>query len=451
MWLAVSSPEPEMDVIKVDKANSWRTNSGTLPEQESAEDGTEDGNAIGEQVEEWLNVTIDGGAETTRHNWSQYKFLSILPDQRMPGGGKKAPRRVIMIGDIHGSWKPLQRLLSRVRYDPKRDKIVHVGDILAKGPESLKVISYMREQEALGVRGNHDQKVVEWRAWMEDAGEKTRTAWEKVVDELDMQMEGDDNAVSTRLDEMQHAYPSDWSWKSEHWSIARKLSAKDYAYLVSLPLTIDIPRIRTVVVHAGLLARDTALDIASPDQPLALGVAGDKNREKNAELTILRHVNGNRSPWNLLNMRSVKHNGEITKSSSKGTPWSELWGSDMRRCRGLGLDEVAEQEGEEGGAGSDDESIERVEDVERRKTHDDRLPSLSCSPVTVVYGHAASRGLDIKHFSKGLDSACVYGKQLTALVLGDTSDLSHLEGTSWTKIGGQDGLLIDVDCKKGGF
>jgi hypothetical protein len=52
----------------------------------------------------------------------------------------------------------------------------------------------------------------------------------------------------------------------------------------------------------------------------------------------------------------------------------------------------AVDEGDEVVAGestSDDESIERVEDIERRrKNHDEGLPLLSCSPVTVVYGHA---------------------------------------------------------------
>lgn len=33
--------------------------------------------------------------------------------------------------------------------------------------------------------------------------------------------------------------------------------------------------------------------------------------------------------------------------------------------------------------------------------------ALPCYPSTVVYGHAASRGLDIKRWTVGLDSGCV--------------------------------------------
>jgi hypothetical protein len=62
------------------------------------------------------------------------------------------------------------------------------------------------------------------------------------------------------------------------------------------------------------------------------------------------------------------------------------------------------------------------------------IRALPCKGVTVVYGHAASRGLDIKKWSKGrssdcwswvcahiyigLDTGCVYNLRLTALVLG---------------------------------
>lgn len=39
------------------------------------------------------------------------------------------------------------------------------------------------------------------------------------------------------------------------------------------------------------------------------------------------------------------------------------------------------------------------------------------NPVTVVYGHYAGRGLDIRRFTKGLDSGCVRGGRLTAMVI----------------------------------
>jgi len=50
-----------------------------------------------------------------------------------------------------------------------------------------------------------------------------------------------------------------------------------------------------------------------------------------------------------------------------------------------------------------------------------RVPKkLPCNPASVIYGHAAGRGLDVKRWSFGLDSGCVYGRRLTALVLSES-------------------------------
>ena len=42
---------------------------------------------------------------------------------------------------------------------------------------------------------------------------------------------------------------------------------------------------------------------------------------------------------------------------------------------------------------------------------------LPCEPMSVIYGHTASRGLDVHRWTIGLDSGCVYGRRLSALVL----------------------------------
>ena len=38
--------------------------------------------------------------------------------------------------------------------------------------------------------------------------------------------------------------------------------------------------------------------------------------------------------------------------------------------------------------------------------------------LTVIYGHDARTGLNIQKYSKGLDSSCVRGGHLTALIVG---------------------------------
>jgi predicted phosphodiesterase len=40
-----------------------------------------------------------------------------------------------------------------------KDKIIHVGDLIAKGERNLEVLDWMIEFQVQGVRGNHDQPV----------------------------------------------------------------------------------------------------------------------------------------------------------------------------------------------------------------------------------------------------------------------------------------------------
>jgi bis(5'-nucleosyl)-tetraphosphatase (symmetrical) len=63
-----------------------------------------------------------------------------------------------VIGDIHGCWETLQRLLDQIDYDRGRDRLWLVGDLVNGGPESLKVVRWARElgDNAVVVPGNHD-------------------------------------------------------------------------------------------------------------------------------------------------------------------------------------------------------------------------------------------------------------------------------------------------------
>ncbi len=62
------------------------------------------------------------------------------------------------IGDIQGCYDCFQKLLDRLRFDPAQDELWLVGDLVNRGPHSLKVLRSVR---ALGsavtcVLGNHD-------------------------------------------------------------------------------------------------------------------------------------------------------------------------------------------------------------------------------------------------------------------------------------------------------
>lgn len=68
------------------------------------------------------------------------------------------PLRIFAIGDIQGCFDSLQKLLKKISFDQSRDQLWFCGDLVNRGPDSLKTLRFIKQlgKSAVSVLGNHD-------------------------------------------------------------------------------------------------------------------------------------------------------------------------------------------------------------------------------------------------------------------------------------------------------
>jgi hypothetical protein len=119
-------------------------------------------------------------------------------------------QQTIIVGDVHGCRRELEQLLDRTRFS-SGDRLVFVGDLIARGPDSLGVLDVARRTGAVIVRGNHEQKLLDWY---------------------------DDH---------------DTDLGRTHMEVARAMRDVDWTLLETSPLWLDLPEHGARVVHAGVV------------------------------------------------------------------------------------------------------------------------------------------------------------------------------------------------------
>ena len=159
--------------------------------------------------------------------------------------------RTFVIGDVHGMWDELVVLLGTLGLT-KEDTLVSVGDLVDKGPDSVKVVQSLRGLRQQGykvvlVGGNHEAKHVIFRP---------------------LHAKGKGSGMKG------HA---------ELVAITEALSPEDVAFLESAVLFHRLPEFDALVVHAGVPGTITELPEVAPG-------LDSKSMGRLAQLLRVRHT-----------------------------------------------------------------------------------------------------------------------------------------------------------------
>ncbi len=75
--------------------------------------------------------------------------------------------RTIIIGDVHGCYSTLQSLLTKIKPIPEYDRLIFLGDLFDRGPDSLQVFQTVQKlaeefkQNFVLLRGNHEDYLLQ--------------------------------------------------------------------------------------------------------------------------------------------------------------------------------------------------------------------------------------------------------------------------------------------------
>ena len=85
--------------------------------------------------------------------------------------------RDFVIGDLHGSYSCFENLLKNINFDPEKDRMFSVGDLVDRGPASDRCLGLIKEPWFHAVISNHEQMMIEMfrggymgRYWYQNGG-----------------------------------------------------------------------------------------------------------------------------------------------------------------------------------------------------------------------------------------------------------------------------------------
>jgi hypothetical protein len=331
-------------------------------------------------------------------------------DERFIPGGEDDPhgeRRLVFVGDIHGCKDELLKLLKKVDFDPAWDHLIATGDTINKGPHSAGVLDHLIHLNATTVRGNHEDRLIHTAITVFDAFDSSPEASLPPLQDTD-----------SLVDVTSASYRDAKTLKSLH--------ARHLRYIQHMPLILRIRALpqaaksttsstspiaeSIVVVHAGLVPA-VPLEKQDPYYVTNMRSLHPKSHVPSVDRAgkggkkVGRHNKPWRKFWNWYNDRLFRHKStkgfRKIETSMTGTVVTAEKRDLYSDVQGF-ISKAASLDG--------DEANEYAFHSEKGHEHDEK-------PQVVIYGHDARSGLQIKRWSKGMDSACVGGGKLSALVL----------------------------------
>lgn len=78
-------------------------------------------------------------------------------------------RKIFAVGDIHGCFEKLARLIGQLPIDPAEDRIIFIGDYINRGPQSREVIDFLLDLQtkmprSVFLMGNHEHALLRYAA-----------------------------------------------------------------------------------------------------------------------------------------------------------------------------------------------------------------------------------------------------------------------------------------------
>ena len=76
--------------------------------------------------------------------------------------GSNPHGRDLVVGDVHGCFRTLDRVLTELRFDPVSDRLFGVGDLVGRGPHSAEALVWLETRFEAVVMGNHERPLLYW-------------------------------------------------------------------------------------------------------------------------------------------------------------------------------------------------------------------------------------------------------------------------------------------------